>query len=150
MAKQIDQATLCNIIQDGDAVKLVNEADTLASAIATEGVSKSQIRNIFGEVRTIDTSWRPPSEPPTTEENSEARKNMRRLLLLKPRMAYQAKRDSKVPATKVLMDTLKDAVDPAVADTQPQVLYQRFKYFSEFLEAIVAYHTVYEKKNPNQ
>lgn len=139
MATKIEKGKLTQIIHQGDSVMLVKEAEEFARLIAGEGVSKSQIRTIFGEVRNIDIGWK--------ESTEETNRHVRRLLLLKPRMAYQGKRDSKVPATKVLMDTLTDAIDLVISDNPSTLLYQRFKHFAEFFEAIVAYHTVYEKKN---
>jgi len=129
MAKSISKDKLIPIIQQGDAVALVNLAQSFGTALADDRLSKSQIRNVFGEVRNIEASWQGPEE---------ASDHLRRFLLLKPRMAYQGKRERKA---EPLMTTLADAIDLAVADQDSEVVYQRFKYFAEFFEAILAYHT---------
>ena len=143
MATKIEKTKLQKIIEEGDAAILVAEANTFGQSLANDKVSKSQIRNVFGEVRTIDMNWSQPSEPPDTDSERNAKENRRRLLLLKPRMAYMGKRD---PKTKPLMDTMTDAVDLVAAEMQTNMLYRRFRHFAELFEAILAYHTAYEQK----
>lgn len=144
MTTPVDKVKLKKIIQEGDPVELVNCANEFGTALANDRVSKSQIRNVFGEVRNIDVSWSEPTsgkEPKPEEiaaDEENSKRNLRRLLLLKPRMAYQGKRDAK---TLPLMTTLTDAIDLAVVDKSNVTLHRRFKHFAEFFEAILAYHT---------
>lgn len=136
MATAIGKQTLVPIIVSGDAKMLVNTAESFGKQLASEGLSKSQIRNIFGEVRRIEADWQHDSA-------KEASDNLRRLLLLKPRMAYQRKREQK---TEALMDTLTVAVDLVADTSEPAEQHLRFRYFVEFFEAILAYHTANERK----
>jgi len=72
-------------------------------------------------------------------------KALRRLLLLKPKMAYRARRESG-GAVRTLVDVLDPAVD-LVAKAKPRVeggsannQDDNFQRFVEFFEAILAYH----------
>lgn len=136
MATAIAKQTLTPIIVTGDAKALVNTAESFGKQLASDGLSKSQIRNIFGEVRRIEADWQ-------HDSTEEANDNLRRLLLLKPRMAYQRKRE---PKTEALMDTLTVAVDLVAEPSEPAEQHLRFRYFVEFFEAILAYHTANERK----
>lgn len=122
------------IIADGDPRQLIKAAEELGNALAADGLSTTQIRNVFGEVRNIETGW----------STAGANENLRRLLLLQPRMAYQKKRD---PKTAPLMDTLKLAIDQVVESDDDKVQRARFTYFVDFFEAILAYHTAADKKS---
>ena len=138
MARAIDKQALTPIIVgDDNAKSLVNRAEELGRDLAADGLSKSQIRNIFGEVRRIEADWQ-------HDDADSADKNLRRLLLLMPRMAYQRKRE---PKTAPLMDTLTTAVDLVADAEKPSEKYMRFRHFVEFFEAILAYHTAYERKS---
>lgn len=135
MAKRIDDQTMQSIIVNGDAVKLVNSAEAFGRELALEdGLTKSQIRNVFGEVRRIEADW---------EEESQSGAGLRRLLLLKPRMAYLRKRD---PKSAALMDMLTTGVDLVAGATAMDEQYRRFRHFVELFEAILAYHTANERK----
>lgn len=132
MAKSVPAADLQRIIEQGDAETLVNTAQRFGTELSKEDqLSKSQIRNIFGEVRQIEADWQ-------SAESEQATANMRRLLLLKPRMAYQRAREKR---TESLMTLLTEAINLVAKSHEPQVQYLRFRYFVEFFEAILAYHT---------
>lgn len=131
MAKPVPANDLEQIIQDGDAQILVNTAQRLGRELKEDGLTKSQIRNIFGEVRQIEADWQ-------RADSENARRNMRRLLLLKPRMAYQRARERK---TESLMTVLTESIDLVAKPAEPQQQYDHFHYFVEFFEAILAYHT---------
>jgi CRISPR-associated protein Csm2 len=135
MAQRIDEQTMTAIIVDGDAVKLVNSAEVFGRELAVnDGLSKNQIRNVFGEVRRIEADW---------EEASQSGAGLRRLLLLKPRMAYLRKRD---PKSAPLMEMLTSGVDLVAAVPAMDEQYRRFRHFVELFEAILAYHTANERK----
>ncbi|GIV63108.1 MAG: hypothetical protein KatS3mg045_0447 [Bellilinea sp.] len=66
---------------------------------------------------------------------------LRRLILLKPKMEYRARRE-RGQAVRALVDVLKpalDAVTKAPVDKQDEY----FNRFVEFFEAILAYHKAY-------
>ena len=100
---------------EGDAEKLVATAQEIGYYLARQRLSTSQIRNIFGEVKRMETSGY----------------DRNRLILLKPRLAYAAGRHG--GAVKDLRDVLVTAID-AVDDAE------KFGYFVNFFEAILAYH----------
>jgi CRISPR-associated protein Csm2 len=122
------------------AEMLVKWAQRIGAVLKSLGLSKSQIRNIFGTVRQIDMSW-----PKKTvedrevkdEEKAQARFAARQVLLLKPKLAYQAKRTATV-------SKLADVLDPAldIVGTSRE----HFENFLAFFEAILAYHTAFGGK----
>ena len=101
---------------------LVDQAEEIGRALS-KSLTKSQIRNIFGTVRQIQMNW-------TGEAEKAA--SYRQLLMLKPKIQYQAARTKEV---KPLADVLDKAIDH-VGDDQVQ-----FGRFVDFFEAILAYHT---------
>jgi CRISPR-associated protein Csm2 len=119
------------IIAEGDARVLVTQAEELGEQLARARLSTSQIRNIFGTVRRIEMNW--PEVPQGDADQERARKARRELLLLKPKMAYQAKRESG-RAVGDLTSVLSDGID-LVGDDRT-----RFQHFVDFFEAILAYH----------
>ncbi|MGQ9483135.1 type III-A CRISPR-associated protein Csm2, partial [Chloroflexus sp.] len=64
----------------------------------------------------------------------------RRLLMLKPKMAYQVGRFSNNEALQALVETLSDAIDLIGNDKN------RFQTFVNLFEAILAYHRRYGGK----
>lgn len=132
MAKPVPAAELQRIIEQGDAETLVNTAQRFGTELSKDDqLSKSQIRNIFGEVRQIEADWQ-------SAESEQATANLRRLLLLKPRMAYQRAREKR---TESLMTLLTEAINLVAKSTEPTQQHRRFRHFVEFFEAILAYHT---------
>jgi CRISPR-associated protein Csm2 len=115
-----------SIIVEGDAELLVNRAKSIGTTLARE-LTTSQIRNVFGTVRQIDMLWRPQA---TAEECRQA---VRQLLLLKPKLAYQARRQRSRGVEK-LESVLVSAIDMVEGDRG------RFQNLLDFFEAIVAYH----------
>lgn len=137
MSVVINEKDLNDIIVAGDAVVLVNKAQMLGTQLAKDRLTKTQIRNVFGEVRKIEAQWSLPQED--NEQTEKTKDNVRRLLLLKPRMKYQATRERRA---EPLLTVLASAIDKVVlTDSVPQSQYKRFGYFVEFFEAILAYHT---------
>ncbi len=84
--KRLSQQDYQKIIVEGDAKVLTERAETIGTSLARQ-LTTSQIRNVFGTVRQIEMSWRPRA---TEKEQKYA---ARRLILLKPKLAYQAKRE---------------------------------------------------------
>jgi CRISPR-associated protein Csm2 len=103
---------------------LVEQAEHIGQELARP-LSKNQIRNIFGRVRQIQFNWR---------EEADQAQAYRDLQLLRPKMAYQAARESDVkPLVKILDRAIEE-----VGDNR-----ERFQRFVDFFEAILAYHTKY-------
>jgi CRISPR-associated protein Csm2 len=116
-------------ITDTDIERLIASDSKLMVQVA-EGVGKhirdvssSHIRNIYGAVKQMEMS----------------EFNYHELVLLKPKMAYAAKRaerDRSRTATD-LKNILTAAID-AVGNNE-----DRFQRFADFFEAILAYHKAY-------
>lgn len=117
-----------------EAVKLlVEEADRLGEELVRNGLTTSQIRNIFGEVRSIEQDVSPTDQQLSLDVQ-------RRLLMLKPKMAYQVGRFSNNQALRELVETLSEAIDWIGNDKN------RFQTFVNLFEAILAYHRRYGGK----
>ena len=84
----MNKERLKDIIVESDAELTVQEAKALGKKLANNPykLSTNQIRNIFGTVRRIEMNW-----PESGGDADRVRKAQRELLLLKPKMAYQAK-----------------------------------------------------------
>jgi CRISPR-associated protein Csm2 len=126
----MNQDKLRAIIVDGNAETTVKEANALGRDLARR-LSTNQIRSIFGTVRRIEMNW--PEKPEDDTERQSASQSQRELLLLKPKMAYQAKRE-RGQGVRELTDILANAIDLVGGNRQ------RFQYFVDFFEAILAYH----------
>jgi len=110
---QIDKEEIHKIIK-GDTERLVNFAQKIGYYLAQRKLSTSQIRNIFSEIKKMQTKY-----------------DRNRLLLLKPRLAYAAGRHGE--AVKTLKEILTIAIDNVENERD-------FYQFVNFFEAILAYH----------
>ena len=113
------------ITQDQTAQELVQFAERTAEHLVKNGLTRSQIRNIFTEVRKIEALW-----------EIDREKAARRLVMLKPKLDYQTVRQRHV---KELRDVLVQAIDLVVA-AKGKERNERFQRFMELFEAILAYH----------
>lgn len=111
-------------IVEGDAELLVKRAKSVADHLKDE-TSRTQLRRLYGEVKRIEMLWRSAREADAKEKEAQ-----RRVLLLKPRLAYQVARQGKL---RRLQGTIEPVIDAVGSDRQ------RFQRFVEFFEAIVAY-----------
>ncbi len=119
--------------ESAEAVRLlIQKADELGKELSKK-LTTSQIRNIFGEVRSIE-------QEVGLEEKTLPLNVQRRLLMLKPKMAYQVGRFSNNGELKALVDTLSQAIDLIGDDVR------RFHTFVDLFEAILAYHRRYGGK----
>lgn len=84
----VREEALRRIIVDGDAKLLVETASQLGRSLKEAGLSSSQIRTIFGEVRELEMRW----HRDATEE--EVQECQWRLLMLRPKLAYQEGREA--------------------------------------------------------
>ena len=118
-------------ILDGDVEKLVTWADSLGHGLArNERLTTSQVRGFFGAVRQIEAEVQPGQtelEEPT----------YRKLVLLKPKLAYQAQREIDNRKGEGVL-RLKEVLTPAIELVGRDA--QRFRNLVEFFEAILAYH----------
>lgn len=115
------------IITQDQPKLMVEQAKEIGRALSGS-LTKSQIRNIFGTVRQIQMNW-------TGEAQKAA--SYRQLLMLKPKIRYQAARNKEV-------EPLADVLDKAIDHVEDNV--ERFGRFVDFFEAILAYHTAYGGK----
>lgn len=113
----------------GDAKLLVEKADIFAKEI--KKVSASQIRNAFGTMKKLQMwGWGNPKVPA-------------QLLLMKPRLAYMAGRQSRrieKEALKALKEVLSHSIDCVQGE-------ETFENFCNFFEAILAYHKAHGGKS---
>lgn len=112
---------------DESGKELVEHAERLAAALVNENVTRTKIRGIFTEVRQIEAMWR------TEGRQADA---LRRLMMLKPKLAYQTAR---TPALAKLKDALSEAIDE-VEKCPAERRDAAFDRFVDLFEAILAYH----------
>ncbi len=110
---------------DPAGAELVKFARDTAISLVRSDAKRSQIRNIFTEAREIQAAWK-----------DDQLKAMRRLNLLKAKLAYQAERHKSIV---LLKDVLSKAIDEVgrVPDSNREDSFQRFM---DLFEAILAYH----------
>ncbi len=94
--------------------------ERLGKALEKQKLSTSQIRNIFGDVKKMEM-----------REYNESE-----FLLLKPKLAYAAKRGRK--GAEELKDVLIAGIDEVTNDNGDKT--KKFANFCKFFEAILAYH----------
>ena len=130
----IPSNVLRTIITDPNGAQtLVQEAKKLGKDLAKNRLTTNQIRALFGEVRQIEAQWQMDSQRQLAE---------RRLILLKPKMAYRAKRE-RGRGVKDLVDVLEPAIDLVIEEPDEKKKYKHFQRFVDFFEAILAYHKAY-------
>jgi CRISPR-associated protein Csm2 len=119
------------IIQKDEPEKLVTLAEAIGRRLALDDkLTTSQIRNIFGEARKIQARW------------NRDRSERTALVLLQPKLAYQAARHRQVDHLKsCLTDAINAVVQPGpTGSDRESVEFERFRRFMDFFEAILAYH----------
>lgn len=129
-----DEGVLQQIIEHGDVEALVRWAETIGNGLArNERLTTSQVRGFFGMVRQIEAE-----ADAKTERGASLPPDLhRRLVLLKPKLAYQAERDRESRRGEGVL-RLKQVLVPAIDLVRDDR--QRFQRFVEFFEAILAYH----------
>ena len=115
------------IIQGEEPEKLVKYAEEIGRGLArNERLTTSQIRSFFSEVKRIEGLVQ-----------QKGAVDRRRLLLLKPKLAYQARRQ--IESHKGWgVDKLEKVLGPAIGFVGESV--NNFRNFVDFFEAILAYH----------
>lgn len=141
-----DESTLRQILlpanqeQEEKSAKLTVEwGDKLGAILVYRGLSTSQIRAIFGEVRQIEAKLKISQLQNTASET----KVWNKLRLLIPKMAYRAKKEGE--GVKNLASVFEPAIT-FVLDGEQQKRMERFEHFVNFFEAILAYHRAYGGK----
>lgn len=131
---RISQADLQAVITKSDPRStklLVDHAEELGGRLKNANLTTSQIRALFGEVRQIQAQL-------SIGEQERARA-LRKLILLKPKMAYRARRE-RGRGVEELTSVLDPAIDLVVGGSDQETQEQNFQRFVDFFEAILAYH----------
>ena len=110
------------VITEGGEI-LVKEAEQRGRQLARD-LTTSQIRNIYGAVKKMQM---------------KGQLDTHKLLMLKPKLAYAAKRHGGG------VDTLKDVLTQAIDLVENEQ--EKFNRFVDFFEAILAYHKFYGGKD---
>jgi CRISPR-associated protein Csm2 len=118
---------------DPTGAELVTFARSTAEQLVKNQLTRAQIRNIFTEVRKIEALWQ--NDPGTA---------MRRLNMLRPKLAYAAARSESVTH---LRDVLSKAIEEVNAAPDEKERNRRFRRFMELFEAILAYHRTLGGRN---
>ena len=118
------------IVQGGDTRLLVETAERVGKDLVQRNLKTTQIRNIFGTVRKIEMNWSEHGDP---VNEVRVRNAQHQLLLLKPKLAYQAKKE-RGRGVSALESVLSPAIDFVGDD---RICFGRFV---DFFEAILAYH----------
>jgi len=118
-------------IKDDDAKMMIEAADEIGKKLAKDlRLTTNQIRNIFSTVRQINMNW--------------AKESYRQVVLLKPKLAYQAKRvQERGGASRDALSEFENVFKPALDAVINAPESEREKYFgrvTDYLEAIIAYH----------
>jgi CRISPR-associated protein Csm2 len=112
--------------QDSDGSELVTYAEQTAETLVRNNLRNTQIRNIFTEVRKIEAL-----------RMQDPQAALRRLQMLKPKMAYQAARQRSV---QHLQHVLSEAIDQVISQKESDKQAEAFQRFMDLFEAILAYH----------
>jgi len=108
---------------DESGKELVEFAKQTAETLVRQNLTRSQIRNIFTEVRQIEAMW-----------DTRKADAIRRLNMLKPKLAYQTARSASV---KHLQEVLSEAITEVENSKDKD---RAFGRFMDLFEAILAYH----------
>lgn len=117
---------------DPDGSELVLFARQTADKLVHSNLTRTQIRNIFTEVRKIEAMW------DVKQEDA-----LRRLNMLKPKLDYATARAKGMSELKVVLNKAIDEVNAVTGDERGK----RFKRFMDLFEAILAYHHASDKRN---
>ena len=105
------------ITSDSNAQAMIQFCEQLGGELGK--MSSSQIRRAYGQLKKIEM------------EGWQGDTTYRKILLLKPQLAYAAQRHKDVKPLKNVLEKAIDAIDNNG---------DNFKRFCEFFEAILAYH----------
>jgi CRISPR-associated protein Csm2 len=121
------------LIQAGGK-SLVDKAKAVGEKLAEEGLSTSQIRNVYGMVKQMELNGF----------------KLNKFVMLKPKLAYAAARVTTKPAKFAaarFAKVLTMAIDEVMESKSDQEASNKFENFVDFFEAILAYHKAAGGKN---
>lgn len=122
-----DTDFFATMVKKGITPQFIKDAEICGEYLVREKLTTSQIRRIFGHVKKI-------------ESFEDPKKFIPQLLLLKPLLAYTAKRNSPVMYLKNITDKAIDAVTDEEIQNDKEKQLARFRLFCNGFEAILAYH----------
>jgi CRISPR-associated protein Csm2 len=118
-----------NWVTKGLDENVIGSARELATEMARKGISTSQIRNIFGELKKIQAL------------GVDSEKGKARLYMVGPKIAYSIGRlEKRDKEKKEVFSKLLNEVEQSVGSIVESDERKRFDNFVEYMEAIVAYH----------
>ncbi len=134
----VPEPTLSSIIlgEDANAVHLLNSTAEIIGKRIANGVTTSQIRNIFSAVRIIEQDTKGLAKGDVLPLEV-----LRPLTMLRPKLAYQYGRTQR---NKIEMGALTTILSNAIALIGTSKA--AFRNFVDFFEAILAYHRRYGGK----
>lgn len=125
------------ISSDETAGELVTFARKLAKELVGIGLTRSQMRIVFSEMRQIEAAWNS-----AERENKDTGEAQRRLCLLMPKLAYQTahtQKQGKKPLEQ-LSKALTEGIEVVFKANDAAERSKRFHKLMQFLEAVLAYH----------
>ncbi|KAB8145994.1 type III-A CRISPR-associated protein Csm2 [Chloroflexia bacterium SDU3-3] len=158
---KVSDTTLKQILteESSKAIELLDQtAEIIGQELHSLNFTTSQIRAVFGRVRTIEQMVNVPdvdTKNGSSEESIKSKLSLpvyTELRLLRPKLAYQYgrtggedKRGKEKDNQKVAMGILQQVLSNAVAIVNDDAA--AFQRFVSFFEAILAYHRYYGGKN---
>lgn len=142
------ETNLGKIIIEGNSKLMVEKSEAIGFYLAVEvkkvtdrnkyktvekELTTSQIRNFFGIVKKIEA------------RGKFGDTEIREFSLLKPKLAYAAKKTTMKTKLDYLKDVLTSAIDMVISDEG--MIKERFDNFCDFFEAILCYHKASGGKN---
>jgi CRISPR-associated protein Csm2 len=115
-------------ISDGIKKEAIDYAEKFGEWLHKNGLTTTQIRNIYGEVKRIQMAGK--------SYFSESD-----VLLLRPKLAYaKARASGKKDAIAALAEVLSAGINAIFVKGKEAEQYERFDNFAAFFEAVIAYH----------
>lgn len=139
------QESLKKWISEKFSTETINYAEKFGEYLVKNRLTSSQMRVIYGEVKRIEASVMtmnaPKDEEETQQVEGDLRRNVKDFLLLRPKLAYAAKRSG----TRGIEDLKKvmDVAHGAVHLEEVAAFQNSIENFADFFEAILAYHKAY-------
>ena len=121
-----------SFIKGENQKEMIESCQEFGRRFSDNDLSTSQIRNVYGEVKKIQM------KNSMLKENEEMEIVPLRMLL--PKLAYSAAR-AKKKGTDELKDVLSKGIETVLEDeNNSKEIIKRFEMFSNFFEALLAYH----------
>ncbi|HOK08479.1 MAG TPA: type III-A CRISPR-associated protein Csm2 [Candidatus Hydrogenedens sp.] len=116
------------MVRDGITPEFIKDAENCGDYLANKvHLTTTQIRRIFGHIKKI-------------ENFEDPKRFIPQLLMLKPMLAYTAKRNKEVDKLKEITDKAIDVVTDKEIQNDKEKQLVRFRLFCKGFEAILAYH----------